>query len=119
MRDADLVRQASLRATGADIHEVLNLISGYEDACAIASSPESHSELLCGVFKGNRKALVKWAEKCRRRYERCLRAYVVGVPVRHAVKGAWARNRQIRSARAFGKIKTKRLRRFDLLGWVS
>jgi hypothetical protein len=113
MRNPELVRKASLKASGADIHEVRNLISAYEEVCAIAVDPDSHDELLWGVFDGKRKALRKWARKYERAYERSLQAYVAGVPIRHAVKYSWVESRKLRSIRAIGKLAGRRLRRLS------
>ncbi len=106
---SELVREASVRATGADIHEVQNLISAYGEACAIASDPESHGDLLWDVFDGRRKALLKWARNYERACERSLQAYVSGVPVKRASGCCWYESRKIRSLRALGKIGARRL----------
>jgi len=118
MRDATLIREACLRASGADIHEVKNLVCAYEEVCAIRDDPDSSEALLFDVFKGRRKALVKWAAKCEETYERSRRAYTAGVPARLAIQGVRGRDRRIRSVKAFAKITKKRLRRIRLLGWV-
>lgn len=117
MRDEDLIRRVTLRSSGADIHEVQNLISGYEEACAIASDPGSFEDLLVAAFNGKRKTLVKWATKRRRLYERSLRTYLAGVPARHAADTLWNRHPKIRSARALAKVAGKRLRRVNAGNW--
>jgi len=112
MFESELVRAASLKASGADIHEVQNLISAYCEAREIAADPESHEELLWDVFHGKRKALHKWAKKYEGACERSLRAYVAGVPVRHAARYSWFESRKIRSVRALRKVAGRRMRRF-------
>ena len=98
MRDVALIRQASLRASGADIHEVKNLIAAYEEACRLVAAPKAFSRLLSGS-SGGRDRLIKLAKKWRVQNDNALRAYVGGTPIRKVVTtphGPWWYQMKIR-----------------------
>jgi len=91
VRDTSLIRQASLRATGADIHEVRNLIAAYEEACHLVTNTEAFEELV-STHGECRKKLGKWALKWRAKNEAALQAYVAGTPIWSVVSaphGPW------------------------------
>ena len=110
MRDAALVRQASLKATGADIHAVKNLIGAYEEACRLRADSEA-VERLIREHSESRERLLEWAAKWKAEYEDALRAYVGGTPVRKIVgtlHGPWWYRMKIK---ALVRSATARVRR--------
>ena len=80
-----LIRQASLKATGADIHDVRSLICAYEETCCLLSNARLRRVLGGEGLGWDEKAILTWASTWREKYEECLYAYIAGTPIKKLI----------------------------------
>ena len=85
--DTTLIRQASLKASGADIHDVRSLICAYEETCRLLDNAQLRRELGEAGSAWSEPAILAWASAWQRKYEECLYAYIAGTPVKKLISG--------------------------------
>jgi hypothetical protein len=82
MPNRALIREASLKASGADIHDVNSIIWAYEEACNILAHPRMRRNLRRSGLGWDDAAVLRWATAWRKKYETYLYAYVTGTSMR-------------------------------------
>ena len=97
MSNTALIREARLKASGADIHDVNGLIWAYEEACNLLARPRLRRGMRRDGLGWDDAAMLRWASAWREKCEMYLHAYVGGTPMREL---AWVLDeRRLRPAR--------------------